>query len=133
MPACSECPAADSSATLGLSAAPLPVVFLQVGDAPKVVAAAAAQGVNLRQVSTPAVSTALPHGLGCCCFSHSCKVGREPSCCCHRPPGTSLAKFSLQLDASSVTVSIDETTTLADVDQLFTILNGGKGELCWAF
>lgn len=47
------------------------------------------------------------------------------------PWNLSLANSPLQLDASSVTVSIDETTTLADVDQLFSILNGGKGERGW--
>ena len=54
-------------------------VRINVGDASKVVKAAAAQGVNLRQ-----------------------------------------------LDAACITVSIDETTSLADVDQLLAILNGGK-------
>jgi hypothetical protein len=54
-------------------------VRINVGDAAKVVKAAAAQGVNLRQ-----------------------------------------------LDAACITVAIDETTTLADVDQLLAILNGGK-------
>jgi glycine dehydrogenase len=31
-----------------------------------------------------------------------------------------------QLDSSTITVSVDETTTLADLDQLLAILNGGK-------
>ena len=30
------------------------------------------------------------------------------------------------LDASTVTISLDETTTIADVDQLLRILNGGR-------
>lgn len=44
------------------------------------------------------------------------------------PSPPNLCPLPLQLDASSVTVSLDETTTLADVDQLLSILNGGKGE-----
>lgn len=54
-------------------------VRIEVGDAAKVVAAAAAEGVNLRQ-----------------------------------------------LDASTITVALDETTQLQDVDQLLAILNGGS-------
>lgn len=30
------------------------------------------------------------------------------------------------LDSGSVTISLDETTTLPDVDQLLSVLNGGK-------
>jgi hypothetical protein len=54
-------------------------VRISVGDAAKVVAAAAAEGVNLRK-----------------------------------------------LDDGTITVSLDETTKLADVDQLLRILNGGS-------
>lgn len=73
-------PAGARKLGLGVGEAPFfDTVRISVGDAPSVLAAAAAQGVNLRQ-----------------------------------------------LDASTVTVSFDETTTLADVDQLLAILNGGK-------
>lgn len=54
-------------------------VRISVGDAGKVVADAAAKGVNLRQ-----------------------------------------------LDASTITVALDETTRLEDVDELLAILNGGS-------
>jgi glycine dehydrogenase len=72
-------PAGAKKLGLGVGSAPFfDTVRIEVGDARKVVAAAAAEGVNLRQ-----------------------------------------------LGDGAVTVSMDETTTLADVDQLLRILNGG--------
>lgn len=115
----------------GSTCAPAPPAA-QVGDAAKVVAAASAQGVNLRQVT----------------LSSGCALGCFPMAPCHdmgsssraraAPPAAAAATPAQpavhaphtpvpQLDASTVTIALDETTTLADVDQLFSILNGGKG------
>ena len=77
---CQPAPAGARKLGLGVGEAPFfDTVRISVGDAAGVVRAAAAAGVNLRQ-----------------------------------------------LDAGTVTVSLDETTTLADVDQLLGLLNGGK-------
>ena len=73
-------PAGARKLGLGVGAAPFfDTVRVTVGDAAAVVAAGAAQGINLRP-----------------------------------------------LDATTVTISVDETTTLADVDHLLAVLNGGK-------
>ena len=96
----------------------------------------------MMMMMTLEVSCCLPYGV-CVSVCSVCttptppSLACPPSCLLTRPPACLPACFVSvsvvspqlnlrQLDAKTVTFSLDETTKLEDVDVLFKVLNGGK-------